>query len=297
MFYAEYNLRLFFYLLFVKADALCAIDLDTIVPVYYVSKIRNVKRIYDAHELFCEMKEVVTRPKIYAFWKKIERHTVPHFSHGYTVNQPIADAFKSMYGVNYKVIRNIARRQTVAENQRQNYILYQGAVNEGRSFETLIPAMQYVNAQLIICGDGNFMQQVKDLIVQFGLEQKVVCKGMLTPTELKNYTLSARVGITLFENNGLSNYYSLANRFFDYMQAGLPQLCVDYPVYREINDKFPVATLIPTPTVQLIAEALNELLANDTLWQCRHDACILASQHYNWENEAVELLSFYRNLF
>ena len=51
-FYFEYNLRLFFYLLFQKKDAVCAIDLDTILPVLLVSKINNIPRIYDAHELF-----------------------------------------------------------------------------------------------------------------------------------------------------------------------------------------------------------------------------------------------------
>src|SRR6476469_7127440 len=89
LFYAEYNLRLFFYLLFVKADLIGAIDLDTILPVLFVSKIRNSKRIDDAHELFCEMKEIVTRPTIYKTWKRIERFAVPHFRNGYTVNKPI----------------------------------------------------------------------------------------------------------------------------------------------------------------------------------------------------------------
>src|SRR5271154_4051954 len=53
LFYAEYNLRLFFYLFFKKMDAICCIDLDTILPALFISSIKNVKRVYDAHELFC----------------------------------------------------------------------------------------------------------------------------------------------------------------------------------------------------------------------------------------------------
>jgi hypothetical protein len=37
--YAHYWFNLFFFLLFRKVDILCAIDLDTILPVYYASKI------------------------------------------------------------------------------------------------------------------------------------------------------------------------------------------------------------------------------------------------------------------
>ena len=43
--YLEYNLRLFFYLLFKKADAVCAIDLDTILPFYYISKLKLIPRV------------------------------------------------------------------------------------------------------------------------------------------------------------------------------------------------------------------------------------------------------------
>lgn len=142
LFYAEYNLRLFFFLLFKKMDCICAIDLDTILPCLFISKIKKTKRVYDAHELFCEMKEIVTRPGIYTMWKAIEKFTVPTFKYGYTVNQPIANEFEKMYGAKYEVIRNIALlRELAMPIAKEKFILYQGAVNEGRSFETLIPAM------------------------------------------------------------------------------------------------------------------------------------------------------------
>src|SRR5689334_22446393 len=105
-FYIEYNLRLLFYLFFRKADLICAIDLDTILPCYFVSKLKRIERVYDAHELFCEMKEIVSRPSIYKIWKKIERFTVPKFRHGYAVNQILSDEFQKMYGNDYDVIRN-----------------------------------------------------------------------------------------------------------------------------------------------------------------------------------------------
>ena len=79
LFYAEYNLRLFIYLLGQKMHCICAIDLDTIIACYLISKLRNITRVYDAHELFCEMKEIVTRPRVYKIWKNIEKLTVPKF--------------------------------------------------------------------------------------------------------------------------------------------------------------------------------------------------------------------------
>jgi len=295
--YLEYNLRLFFYVLFIKADAVCAIDLDTILPFYTISALKRIPRIYDAHELFCEMKEVVTRPAVYRMWKAVERFTVPKFKYGYTVNEPIAQEFCRMYNVQYEVIRNVPVLQPlIIPAKTEKYILYQGAVNEGRSFETLIPAMQYVNARLIICGDGNFMQQARQLVQEFNLNEKVIFKGKLLPAELKEYTGMAWAGVTIFENNGLNNFYSLGNRFFDYLHAGLPQLCVNYPVYQEINNQHAVAVLIDDLRPETIARGLNELLNNEKLYTFLQQNCLQARQVFNWQQEEKKLLSFYKNI-
>ena len=297
-FYAEFNIRLFFYLLSKKADAICAIDLDTILSCLFVSRIKKIKRIYDAHELFCEMKEVVTRPFIYKMWKWVEKYSVPEFKNGYTVSRPIADEFKKMYGVEYEVILNVTElRELIPATKKEKYILYQGAVNEGRSFETLIPAMKNVEATLIICGNGNFMKQAKDLVKDHMLEQKIIFKGMVSPEELKKYTLNAYIGVTLFENTGKSNYYSLANRFFDYMHAGIPQLCVNYPAYAEINKECKIALLIKDLSPETISSGLNNLLTNDVLYQEMQNNCMKAREGYNWQQEEKKLIYFYNQLF
>jgi len=298
LFYAEYNSRLFFYLLFKKMDCICAIDLDTILPCYFISGIKKTHRIYDAHELFCEMKEIVTRPVIYKIWKQIEQFAVPKFILGYTVNRPIANEFEKMYGIDYAVIRNISLlREFSFIPKTEKYILYQGAVNEGRSFETLIPAMKNVQCKLLICGDGNFMQQTIQLVKQYHLADKVIFKGKVLPNELRTITEQAYIGITLFEDNGLSNYYSLANRFFDYIHAGIPQLCVDYPAYQEINDRSPVALLIKDISAENIATQLNNLLNDDILYNTLQQNCLKAREIYNWQQEEKKILSFYHQLF
>ena len=297
LFYAEYNIRLFFFLLFAKMDLIGAIDLDSILPCYFVSTLKKKARIYDAHELFCEMKEIVTRPSIYKIWKWIERYAVPRFPNGYTVNKIIADEFTRMYGVQYEVIRSIAvLRPLDIPEKKEHYILYQGAVNEGRSFETLIPAMNKVQARLLICGDGNFMDQARRLVQQHQLRDKVTFTGKLPPDALRVYTTGAYIGVTLFENNGISNYYSLANRFFDYLHAAVPQLCVNFPVYKEINNLYGIAVLINDTDENTIAVALNDLLTNDILYKTLQENCRKAREILCWQEEERRLIQFYNNI-
>ena len=106
-FYFEYNVRLFFYLLFQKTDVFCCIDLDTMLPVYFASSLKRKIKVYDAHEYFSQQKEIITRPKIYRTWHFIERTFVPKFKHGYTVSEGIAQEFLKKYHVPYEVIRNV----------------------------------------------------------------------------------------------------------------------------------------------------------------------------------------------
>ena len=299
LFYAEYNLRLFFFLLLQQADIFCAIDLDTILAVYFASALRNKKRVYDAHELFTEQKEIITRPLIQKFWLQIEKFAVPKFIHGYTVNSFLAHEFKKRYGVSYTVIRNLPTLLPMTDtspDRNEKWIIYQGAVNQGRSFETLIPAMQNVNARLVICGKGNFYEETRQLISHYKLDSKIELRGYISPENLHHLTPLAYLGITLFESEGLNQYHSLANRFFDYMMAGIPQVCVNYPEYAAINQEYGIAYMIPDCNADTITTALNKLLNDTVMYKELATNCIAARSILNWEEEEKILVNFYKNL-
>ena len=296
LFYIEYNFRLFFRLLILRADAVCAIDLDTVLPVYFASVFRQNKRVYDAHEYFTQMKEIVTRPRIQKIWLAIERFAVPRFPRGYTVNHTIADIFLEKYKVHYGVVYNFAKLDTTTmSSENGDFILYQGAVNEGREFETLIPAMQYVQMPLHIYGSGNFVEPLKTLIAANNVENKVKYFGKVTPAELKRVTPSAYMGILLMDRHSLNNYCSLANRFTDYMMAGIPQICVDYPEYRKLNDQYGFADLVDELTPENLAAHINTLVRDKEYHALLRANAIKARPHLCWEQQEKNLLDFYQN--
>jgi glycosyltransferase involved in cell wall biosynthesis len=297
LFYAEVNIRLFFYLLFKKMDAVCAIDLDTILPCLYASRWKKIPRIYDAHELFTETKEVIRRPGIKKIWTRIEKHAVPKFRHGYTVSESIAEELNRRYNVHYEVIRNITWLRNEIKKLPGTFVFYQGAVNEARSFEQLIPAMRLVNNKLVICGDGNFMTRLKELIRDNVVEDKVELRGMLLPDQLWEVSMNARVGITIIENEGMNQYFSLPNKFFDYIHAEIPQVAVNFPEYKRINEQFEVAVLLDKIDPEKIAEAINNLLQNDVLYERLRKNCIMARQTLNWQQEEKKLLTFYQSVW
>lgn len=298
LFYIEYNIRLFFFLLPKKMDGICSIDLDTILPCLIISRIKKIKRVYDAHELFTEMKEVLSRPRVKKIWTWVEKFAVPRFEKGYCVSQGIAQEFKKRYSVNYSVIRNVPLFQPLKPIEKTDkFLLYQGAVNEARGLEFLIPSMQFIDCKLVICGDGNLMDKCQSLISDYNLQDKISLKGKVLPADLPEFTQKAYIGINLVEPDGLNQYYSLANKFFDYIHAHIPQICMNFPSYSAINSEFRVAMLIDELNPDVIAEGINNMLNNDVLYKELQSNCLAASVVYNWQEEEKKLILFYKQLF
>jgi len=278
-------------------DLLTAIDLDTILPSYFISRLKNTKRVYDAHELFTEMKEVISRPLIHKLWKKVERFAIPRFPNGYTVSDSIRDEFEHQYGVNYLTIRNVpVLEESPNHYPRQRILIYTGAVNEGRGFEGLVPAMKEVNADLYIYGDGNFMEQCRELINEYGLQHKIIIKDKIKPQLLRRVCREAWVGINLVEPLGKNQLYSLANKFFDYIHADLPQVSMNFPEYKKVNEQFEIAVLVAGVNPKEISGSINRLLSDEKLYERLKLNCTAAKQQYNWQEEEKKLIAFYSRL-
>ncbi len=299
LFYGEYNLRLFFFLLLQRMDLACAIDLDTILPCLFISKLKKVKRVYDAHEYFTELKEVHTRPGVQKIWMAIERFAVRRFDNGYTVSEGLSKAFQQNHRRNYEVIRNLPVLDPgyLPSASKEKILLYQGAVNEGRGFEYLIPALKSIPYPLVICGDGNFMSKLKVLIKENKVEDRVQLKGMMLPAALRQTARSATMGIGLADKEGINQFMALPNKYLEYMHAGLPQIAMAYPEYEKINVEFRIAVLLDHLEPSSVAKAVNELMEDEEALNEMSRNALEARKKYCWQEEEKKLLEFYQRIF
>ncbi len=296
LFYIEYNIKLFFFLLFQKANIYCSIDLDTLVPGYLVASLKKKPLVYDAHEYFTEMIEIVRRPVIRNIWLFIEKSILPKIKYSYTVSEEIRKIYASLYHIPMGLIRNISRLENFELTEKtEKYIIYAGVVNEGRGLEELIDCMKEIPARLLICGKGDLYDALLQKVKVDGLEGKVSFLGYVPPEQLKTYIRKAYIGYLMLENRGLSYYYSLANKFFDYIHAGIPQVTIDFPEYRGINEQFKVAELIPLNRDHIKA-AIVKLLTDPDYYQHMKREALKARVFLNWQKEEEKLLHFYKNI-
>ncbi len=296
LFYLEYNLRLVTWFFSNRFDIYGTVDADTALAGLVTITWRRKPLVYDAHELFPEMPEVVNRPLVRRFWAFLDKMAFKRAALAYTVSASLVTYFQQKYGRPVHLVRNMPVRQSYAAlPSSPPYFIYQGALNVGRGLENTIKAMQEVPAQLVICGTGPLMPQLKKLTQHLGLQDKIIFKGNVAPKALAQVTAAAWAGIMLLDNQGLSYYYSLANKFFDYVQAGIPQVCVPFPEYAELNARHEVALLVENQ-VEEVRTALLTLLHDQEVYQRLQRNCLQAREEWNWETEEKQLLSLYAGL-
>ncbi len=301
-FYLEYNIRLFLYLIFHAFDLICAVDLDTLAPGYVVSKLKIKPLIYDAHEYFTEVPEVVRRPQIQRIWAKLAQTLIPRIRYAYTVGDELGKIFEKEYGVPFEVIRNVPEVYSVTSPQKPpgktRVLLYQGALNEGRGLEAIIQAMPLIgDTELWLAGEGDLSEQLREMAMALRLDNKVRFLGYVRPQELKAITLQADLGLNLLENKGLSYYYSLANKAFDYIQAGIPSLHMNFPEYRHLQEEYDVFVLAESLDPSYLAGLIQGLFNDQSRYQELQQNCQSAAKTLNWTHEEQRLLRFYQNIF
>jgi glycosyltransferase involved in cell wall biosynthesis len=261
-----------------------------------VARLRNKKLVFDAHEHFTELIEVVDRPFVRKIWLGMEKLLLPRVKHAYTVSENLRRIFSEKYHCHFELIRNITEYETFSPPEKQEkYIIYAGVVNAGRGLHEFIEAMPFIASKLVICGKGDIFDELVEKVKKLGLEDKVVFMGYLSPEVLKTYIRNAYMGCLLLENKGLSYYYSLANKFFDYMHAGIPQITINFPEYTLINERFRIAVLTELKVEQII-EAANSLLRDKELYQLLCRNAREASHEFNWQKESEKLVRFYKNI-
>ena len=298
LFYAEFNIRLFFFLLFNQFDIVCGCDLDTLPAAVLVAKLKRKKVVYDAHEYFPESPELIGKSFKQSVWYLIEKIIVPRVDAMYTVANSITQIFNKKYKVDCKLVRNLPVKFTTHYSLlTTHYLLYQGAVNIGRGLnEMLLTMLKIENVEFHIAGDGDEMENIKYKIKELNLESKVKLLGKKTPEELKQITQQAYIGINLLENRGLSYYYSLGNKTFDYIQAGIPQVLIGFPEYINLNKQYNIGVVVEELNMENVYNAIIKLLSDKKLYLRLQQNCLKAREELCWENEEQKLISIYERL-
>ena len=300
-FYACFNLRLLGLLLVNKFDVLLANDLDTLPANFLIAKIKNKPLVYDSHEYFTEVPELVNRKFVKHIWEFMERIMLPHIKYAYTVCDSIADIYSARYRTSFRVVRNISSYkyappedvETVSGSEK--IILYQGALNEGRGLKQAVMAMKFIEgARLIIAGDGTIKNELIKLIDNHNLQQKVQLTGRLSIEELARLTPRASAGFSIEEDLAMNYHFALPNKLFDYIQAHVPVIVTNLPEMAAVVKHYQIGLVISSHEPTELAEAFRTALFNTKLREEWRKNLKTATEELTWENEKKVLYDIFK---
>ena len=306
LFYAEYTIRLCLYLLTHPAELLFSNDLDTLLPNFIVARMLGRSLVYDTHEYFTGVPELVERPFIRGIWKSLESWMFPKLKKVITVNDSIAELYFKEYTIRPVVVRNVPLQPKVTAlkskielgiPEGKKVVLYQGAgINMDRGLEEAIQAMAYIDdAILLIVGGGDVMPQLKAETIRLGLHNKVVFAGKFLPSELATITPLADIGLSIDKDTNINYRYSLPNKLFDYIHAGLPVLASRLTEVERIVRDYEVGTFIESHEPKRLAASITAMLGNQERMAHYRANCLKAALMLNWSKEKEVLLNILKS--
>lgn len=301
--YLMFNLQLFFYLFFKRADILWANDLDTLLPNYMISRIKNLKLVYDSHEYFTES---VYKKSSKGVWEKVENYLFPKMKNVITVNDSIKKVYENKFRVSITVIRNVpyrfiknAANENVVLPDKKILIIQGMGLNENRGAEEAVEMMQFLPDDFILyfIGSGTILNKLKQMVSQLKLQSRISLIDALPYGEMMEYTRQSFLGL-VFEKIEVSDEhrFSLPNKFFDYLHAGIPVLSSKAPEIKKVIDKYDVGDLINTFDPKEIAQKIISISKDEITYQKWKRNTIAASMDLNWENEERILKDFMTNI-
>ena len=287
------------------ADLWICHDLSTLAAGAAARRELGGALLYDSHELWLDRSKVPGEiPPERWRWQRMERALIGRADVTVTVCDSIADTLAQRYAIaRPAVVRNVPERP--ADDSRRDLraragierdgplVLHLGGQMRGRGIETLIGAMPALpNAELVLLGSSapGMRAELEALAARLGVTDRVHFVAAVPTAEVLGYARSADVGVAPIQNEGLNHLYSLPNKLFEYLNAGLPVVTSNFPEMARIVAEHRVGETFAAADPDDLARALRSVLAPGRREELAANARA-AAEELSWERERDRFLA------
>lgn len=266
---------------------------------------RKAKLVYDSREIYSQLNSLKDRPLARKMLEFREKYLVTYVDKMVVTAEVDAAYLKKlfMHNLPYYTIKNLPPNQKLIESDflRKKFnispdkliLLYQGWVLEGRGLDTIIQTMKGIDfAELVIIGDGGYLDTLKGIVKKEGLESKVHFTGLIPYDELSKATMSADIGIVLFEDTSISYQNALPNKLFEFIQSAIPVITSNQKTMQEIVLNEKIGLVIDKVDIAELQTAIQKLADNATRNNYK-ETILKIRDKYNYETQEKEILKVY----
>ena len=309
MMYLWFNMALLFRLLRLReADIYIANDLDTLIPCYMVSRLNRKPLVYDAHEYFTGQYSLTERRFKRSLWKRAERSLLPGIRYMMTVSDSIAEIYRQEYGCEPVVVRNLPmpvinmlpyQRSRLTAAADDLLVVFQDGSgdNPGRGVSELLEAMTLLeNVKLVVIGTGKRIEEARQQVEKQRIDHKVIFLPRVQWKEMIGYIKCCDAGLSIDADTCINQRFSLPNKLFDTIGAGVPVIVSPLPEVSAIVAKYRCGLVLDEMTPGAIAGALSLLRDDRQLLSELKANARSAAEELNWEKEQTAEQDLFRRV-
>jgi glycosyltransferase involved in cell wall biosynthesis len=317
LFYAEFNIRLFFRLLTEKSDIFLGNDLDVMPATALIAWLKRKPLLYDSHEYFLGVAGMDQKPLRRSIWKFIEARVFSGIKYVYTVSDSIRNLYRKNYHKKIFVVRNLPLKnppnpdltleeadwietidRKIPDNKK--LLILQGAgINESRGAEELVRSMLFLDASdfhLLIIGGGDVFGKLRVIIEQNQLSDKITLIPKVPFGVLGHFTRKAHLGLSIDKPSVLNHKYSLPNKLFEYLHAGVPVLASRLVEQERIIAQYDVGAFIDDHNPEHMARKIKEIFGDPETMNRWKQNTRRVREELNWEIESKIITDIFKQV-
>lgn len=208
------------------------------------------------------------------------------------ITDKLSEANKNCVTIhNYPILKEF--RPSNKRLQHLNEIVYVGGISKDRGIIELVKALDYVGDVKLNLVGAFSSQVLEGEVKQLNGWSKVKAWGYCSREKVGEILAQSSLGLVTLRP--IENYkVSLPIKMFEYMGAGLPVICSNFPLWEQIIEKNNCGICVDPENPVHIAKAINLLLNDEEkMRQMSENGLREAKAKYNWRQEEKSLLAFY----
>ena len=264
-------------------------------------RMKGKKVIFDSHESVPDqIREKEWIPKyirypISYFYSVFERLYLKKFSGVISVSPQIVDRLRKINS-NAIMITNYPKIKNVKIIRYPNKsICFAGTINSEWNHLEILDAIEEIeDLTYYLAGpaDPEYLKQLK----KHTAWRKVKYLGVISHKEVQELYSISCIGMAINSSKQIQGIGTLGNtKIFEFMEAGLPIVCTDYVLWKEILDKYQCGIYVNPKSIEEIRKSILYFLNN------KNKALIMGANgrkaiedKYNWDSQKKILIDFYK---
>lgn len=297
----EWSVRVLLWVKNKPVQCINAHSLSVLPICFLVSRIKGSRLVYEPHELETETRGSSGLRRTIA--RGLEKWLIRRCDLVFVVSNSIASWYAASFGIKMPVVvRNVPSLEHQRRGDRTSLrrkiglrddaivFIHMGGLMEGRGIERMLSVFSgLAEIDLLFMGHGTLVELVQGAVRN---HSNIHYIPSVPPDEVIMHAGIADAGLCLTEPECLSHEYSLPNKLFEYLHAGLPVIVNPLTEQRRVIADFDCGWIAP-PGDDLFTELLRSI--DKEAIRLRLEGVRRASEEFRWEIERLRLLDAYRN--